>query len=125
MIRQKISKSLAVSAFLIGFLNFLAMKFYLFWTTVWFDMVMHFLGGFFIGLLFIYIFAKNTEYKNALKISLISIFFVGILWEVFELYFEMTDVNSPDFFSDTGMDFVMDFLGAFVSVLYFKIKLRK
>lgn len=124
MIREKIKKTLVFSVFLIGFLNFLAMKFYLFWTIFWFDMLMHFLGGFFIGLLAIYLFVKNPKYKNMLFVSFLSIFIVGILWEVFELYFGMTDINSTDYFSDTGMDFIMDFLGAFVSVIYCDIKLN-
>jgi len=79
--------------FFIFLLNYLAMKFY-WYSSIWYlDMPMHFLGGVWLGLIFIWFFKLNEiRIKVILKIIL-CVLLVGILWEFFE-----NIVNSYIFF---------------------------
>lgn len=121
-------KPLLFIVVLIGVLNFIAIKFYLFWTTTWFDMIMHFLGGFFIAMLAIFLFGslsrlKSTYLRN-LFLGLIAVLVIGTLWEVFELLAKATDMADFGYFSDTGMDYVMDLFGGLVAVWFIEHKKR-
>jgi hypothetical protein len=111
-------------------LHVLALKFYLYWTVMWFDIPMHFLGGFLIGLIVIAIIKrvqlalqKSDEILNKwlLFISVIlAVLVVGLTWELWELFVGFTDVLLDK--ADTVMDVVMDLIGGFTAILYYYFK---
>jgi hypothetical protein len=113
----------------VAVLNMIAMIFHLFWTIMWFDMIMHFLGGLFVGLsvclLFEYIWGNTLSYSEKLYRGLPLVLLVGLLWEGYELLFHMTDFYSPDYFADSGMDVVMDVWGGLVAIIYSHNKIKK
>lgn len=116
---------LLVLSVVIAFLNYIALTFNLFWIFKWFDIPLHFLGGAFISFLtsyFILVLKKDLSYTRFLLINIVSVFVFGLLWEIFELLIGSTSINDLVYFSDTGMDFIADFLGAILSsvLIYFK-----
>jgi hypothetical protein len=126
--RKKIGLHLIIfslfTIILINFLHFSALESYYYWIYWWFDILMHFLGGFWVGissiwLLFVLLFVKGkpATSKNVLLFSLLSVLLVGILWEVFE-FFTWNTFDEPNFFTDTSADIFFDLIGGFVASLY-------
>ena len=104
-----------------------ALKFHLFYAIIWFDMPMHFLGGFLVSILALSILVHNqghVSYGKLLFWGIISALVIGIMWELFELYFGITYLYSPDYIGDNGMDVTMDLFGGFSAVVYSYFKLR-
>jgi hypothetical protein len=119
--RKNLAKHTLFFGLLFGFLNFLAVKFYLFWTISWSDNVMHFLGGFFVYILGLFLLSlfKNGDFKIPnLFWSLVFVFVVGTLWEIFELISSTTNINELNYPSDTILDYIMDLLGGFVGYYF-------
>jgi hypothetical protein len=50
---------------------------------------------------------------------------ISALWELYELYFDMTFASDPEYSFDTSLDFVMDTLGGLVAFLLMKISFFK
>lgn len=116
MKRKKIGYVLLVTGLLVFFINLLAMRMSWYWIMWWFDMPMHFLGGFFSGLLtlfFLYprIRALHRDGKNGRAFLLImaGVLAIGILWELFEFGVEtiiptLDIANIHDSLSDLCFD---------------------
>lgn len=105
---------------ILGVLNTIGVRLYLFWTVLWFDMIMHFLGGLFIALLFFSILSllsSRLGYVERLVLGLMVVLLVGIAWEYYELVSGVTNLADRGYWSDTGMDIVMDTLGALVGIV--------
>ena len=118
MKRKIILLKLAYLIFLIFVLNFLAGKFYLYSSIWFFDMPMHFLGGLWLGLSFIYIFwSQSISYNLFIKI-IIGVLFIGISWEIFELIFTNYIGQMPFNKLDTVSDLCFDLAGGLCSILY-------
>lgn len=100
-----------------GALNMIAIKLYLYWTVWWVDMVVHFFGGMWVALIsmwFLSLFFSIEKWslKKILFLSLLSSFFVGAIWEIFELYFGLTSLSDGAIYiTDTASDFLMDTMG--------------
>jgi hypothetical protein len=98
-------------------LNWIAIKFYLYWTVWGADSVVHFFGGMCAALAVLWIFSEKSELKNwsrgrILFAALGGAFLVGVLWEIFELHFGITALSDgARYFSDTASDLLMDALG--------------
>lgn len=104
--------------FLIFLLNYLAMHFY-WYSSIWYlDMFMHFLGGFWLGLIVIYFvsFKNETKYIFSLLFIVLSI---GLGWEVFEILVSRFITESPFNLLDTISDLFFDIAGGAFSILYF------
>ncbi|OHA31925.1 MAG: hypothetical protein A3H57_00520 [Candidatus Taylorbacteria bacterium RIFCSPLOWO2_02_FULL_43_11] len=109
------------------FFGFYAM----FW---WWDIVAHFLGGAFLGLLFVWLFFYSGYFGWAKSLLigkrhvLISVFFAIItacLWEIYE-YLLGPFFSYGNYVYDTTKDIFMGTAGAFVSSTYFVVtKLKK
>jgi TRAP-type C4-dicarboxylate transport system permease small subunit len=118
MDRKNILRKLAYLIFSIFALNFLAGKFYLY-TSIWFfDMPMHFLGGFWLGLSFIYLFwSKTVSVKLFIEIIL-GVLLLGVLWELFEVIFTNYIGQTPFNTLDTISDLCFDLAGGLSAILY-------
>lgn len=123
LLKQPIFVFLFWLLFAIAALHHLAIFFYLYWTVWWFDMVMHFLGGmgmatsllwlvFWSGLIGKY---QTLPLRKAFFVALLASLFIGILWEVFEVYGGI--IIWPDERPDSISDLILDMLGGVAAFL--------
>jgi len=125
MDRKKILKYLVFLMFSIFILDAIGQKFFWYYTIWWFDIVMHTISGFWVGLFFIYFFSRNNlQFPSILKV-IIWVAVVGILWEFFELI--VHNYIGRDLFDliDTLSDLLCDYIGGTLAILYFSKKLFK
>jgi len=118
MNRAQLFKGLAYLIFAISVLHFLAQKFHWYFSLWWFDMPMHFLGGLWLGLFFIYWFSfKEPSFRYIMGL-LSFVFIIGMFWEFFELYF-INYVGQNSFsLLDTISDLFFDLSGGLCAMLY-------
>lgn len=121
MQQNKIFRAMFWILFIVGAMNAIAYKLYLFWTVIWFDMVMHFLGGLFVSLFFFAVLSvlkSKLSYVEKLVLGVVFTVLVGLVWEYYELVIGVTNLADTVYWGDTGMDIVMDTLGSLVGVLF-------
>ena len=119
MDRKKLFKRLAILIFLIFIINFFANKFYWYSSVWYFDMLMHFLGGFWVGLAFLlFLFKENLSFFLILKIIL-GVLVIGFLWEVFEILVNNTIAQNPFNVLDTASDIFFDLSGGLFAMFYY------
>lgn len=117
--KRKMFTRISVLIILIFSLNYIANFFHWYSSLWWFDMLMHFLGGFWLGLVMLWIFAPtNMSFRSVLFVFWGALI-VGIGWEFFEFF--VNENIAQNFFDmrDTASDIFFDLSGAFVSMLYF------
>ena len=140
MDRKKLIKLLTYLIFFILVINFFANKFYWYSSIWYFDMIMHFLGGFWIGLAFMWFSnqsfrlsplspesspeSKALTFKLVFKI-LIFVLFIGISWEVYEILVNDILAKNSFNFLDTLSDIFFDLSGGLCAMLYLWKKLPK
>jgi hypothetical protein len=111
--------------FFIFLVNFLANKFYWYFSIWWFDMPMHFLGGFWIGLAFVFLFPpKDSSMTSVFKI-IFFVLLIGVGWEVFEIFFNNYLAQNPFNMLDTISDVFFDLSGGLCAILYLWRKQQK
>ncbi len=117
MDRKKLIKRLTYLILFIFVINFLANKLYWYSSIWWFDMPMHFLGGFWIISLYLFS-SQKISIKLIFKILLL-VLIVGIGWEIFEVL--VNDIVSQNPFNalDTFSDIFFDLSGGAMATLYF------
>lgn len=135
-----------ISSVLIAFGHFFGVFFGWYWNPGywWLDIILHFLGGFFVAS-FVWWFGnkfpqldifhrdddfqplKNNIFKNFIIFIAISVL-IGVFWEFFEFGYDYFLIDSGRFVyldyaqlskSDTMGDLFMDFAGATVAALIF------
>ena len=82
-------------------------------------MIVHFLGGFWIGLLFFYVFKQEIiSFSLILKI-LFLVFIIGLGWEAYEAV--VNEVFARNIFNvvDSISDVFFDLAGGSLAILYF------
>ncbi|MCL4278501.1 MAG: hypothetical protein KJZ60_02275 [Ignavibacteriaceae bacterium] len=111
--------------FIVGALNWVATYFNLYWSLSEFDSLVHFLGGILVSLFFIWLYfyselfkPQKRDLKQFLKVSLVSILFIGVLWEAYELIIGEARYGGDDYAFDTMVDLIMDFFGALAGCFY-------
>ena len=105
--------------FFIFLVNYLAMQFYWYSSIWYFDMPMHFLGGFWLGLAIIWFFKiQYISFRLILKIIL-GVLLIGIFWEFFEILVNNYTIQNSFNTLDTVSDILFDISGGFFAVLYF------
>ena len=114
MPRKKLSITVLALVFFILILNYAAMKFHWYYSLPWFDMLMHFLGGLWLGLAFVWLYPAGTSYLKIIA----GVLLVGIFWEIFELIVNNYFPNEPLDWGDTLSDLSFDMLGGGVAVFY-------
>ena len=119
MDRKNLLKRLATLLLFIFLVNYIAMKFYWYSAIWYFDMPMHFIGGFWLGLAYIWLFSvKEFSFKFIYRIIL-SILLIGIFWEVFELLVDKSITHKPFNALDTLSDIFFALAGGLSAVFYF------
>jgi hypothetical protein len=117
IINKPLLKEFFFAALITAILHFFALKTSLYWTTEWFDIVMHFLGGLTAGLgVFFVILSLGmiTHHEVSKKLLFFSVItgalLIGVVWELWELFMQFTDISTD--MLDTVLDIVMDTVGA-------------
>jgi hypothetical protein len=125
---EKTLKNSAIALFIVIFIaHFGAVLNSWYWTFPWYDMPMHFLGGFWVAVVFAYLnlkfgFGIFKEKKFLLNLILIISFvaLIGVFWEFFEFFSDFFQ-NSMDISkmaqlgtADTMGDLFFDLLGGTV-----------
>jgi hypothetical protein len=88
-------------------------------TVWWYYMVLHFLGGFWVALFFIWFYnPKDLSYISVLKV-MGSLFAVGILWEIYEFYVFNGIGKLPFDSFDTFADIVFNTAGGLFALFSF------
>ncbi len=134
-INKKLALSALILAIFIFVINIFAMRESWYFFIWWFDMPMHSLGGFFIAILTCSLviskqnYFKNLSLKNLFVYSMISVFVIGFLWEIFELsvekLVEFADlVSLSDSVSDMFFDMAGGLMGALIGLFVFKKGLK-
>lgn len=108
--------------FFIAVLNWLSIKLFLYLSFRWTDSILHFLAGFSVALFavwFLSIWQENSSKKVIIIFSFICVLIIGVVWELFELYFNITFLSDGiHYITDTSSDLLMDILGGFLASLY-------
>ncbi len=110
-----------ISVAVLATLHFIASAFYFYWTLGWFDNLMHFLGGFSIGLLSLWFYFHSgiikklvPNQKQAILKSLFFVIVIGVGWEVFEYLNGLTQ-STESYPLDVIHDLIADSVGAIVA----------
>jgi len=110
-------------------LHIFALNFSLYWTTGWFDVVMHTFGGFLGSLIVVYVLHKigispRSIHKKLFLVAfvILCVFSVGVVWELWEIFTGLTDPFTD--VADTIADLVMDTIGATTGFIYYDKKLK-
>lgn len=113
MHQHKLLFSILVLSAVIAITHVAAIEFSIYWTLVWFDLVVHFLGGILIGLIGIWLLRfwhVRLSPRQVFVGVLGTVLVVGGLWEVFEwLAGNLMHAKNPVL--DTTLDLLMDVLG--------------
>ena len=81
-------------------------------------MIMHFLGGVWVGLASLYIFQPQELFFGSIIKLLLVVLLVGVGWEVYEVFVnEVIAQNSLDFLDITS-DVFFDLSGGLCAILY-------
>lgn len=125
LMRNSLIKHTFILTLLVGLLDFFGNKFYLYWSVSWFDMVMHFLAGvliaFFVCLFAHYVSLTGYATRKTLYMAIGFSIFVGLIWEWYELYFELTFIEDGFlYYRDTVSDLFLDILGTVLGFIYIK-----
>jgi len=130
--------------FILGFLIFILFIHILaiinswYWIFTWLDMPMHFLGGFWLAMVFLWILRKQNpkfiKLSNYLIVGIMTLGFViliGVLWEFFEFGYDVL-ISSKGYFAaaqqgvaDTMSDLFFDLLGGLAFLIICKFYINK
>lgn len=110
-------------AFLIIAINHYAGLYDAYWLLPWFDIPMHILGGFMVGLFAqvgIDLLNHKKFDKRRVPLVLLAAFIVGIVWEFVEWYMGLTGGLAIISRVDTIKDMFNDLLGSVISLWVWK-----
>jgi hypothetical protein len=122
---------IALLSALFAGMHIVALKMSLYWTTDWLDSIMHIFGGFLGTLIVVYILQKVGISPRTLPRKMfllafvvISVFAVGVVWELWEIFTGWTDPFVYSEQVDTVSDLVMDIIGSLIGFMYYDKRLR-
>lgn len=120
--RTALGLSIVVLSLVIAGLHFTANMYYLYWAWWWFDILMHFLGGLFIGLSALWwlrfeVPISIRRFFPKFLTTFTVVLIVGIVWEVFE--YVVGAYGASNYVLDTTLDLVMDIAGMLAAYLVF------
>ena len=123
-IGESFPRSLCFFLFFIFVFNTTALVLLWYRTFFWFDMLMHTLGGVWAGGVALWFFVSASDKEKAFDtkhiffISLMSVLFVGIIWEIYEIVVDVFVRALSYGFIDGLSDLFFDLLGASFAAAY-------
>ena len=124
MFRTKLFRRVIFFFCLLAVLDYIGQTFHLFVVAPLFDVPMHFLGGFFVALvaLLLDLWRQKISFLRSLSpvfSAIILVLIVGILWECYELLFNITFFSDGIVYVfDTTKDLLMDIIGGLFGAWY-------
>lgn len=113
-------------AVVVALMHGLATAFYLYSFYWWFDIPLHFLGGFCAALVSLFFYSHFHRRKagfmsstRAFFVATVGVIAVGVMWELFEYFTDITFNAIGDYALDTVKDLGMDILGGYAAYVYF------
>jgi len=110
---------------IVGILNWFAVTYNLFWYVREFDSLLHFLGGVFLSIFFLWFYffsglfaSSKRDLKHFLIVSILGVVLVAVCWEIYELLTGEAEFGRSEYSFDTVLDFIMDLLGALAACFY-------
>ncbi len=88
-------------------------------------MPMHFLGGFWLGLAFLWLIPIDEPSLSKVFKIIIGVLIIGIFWELFEIGVNDILAKSPFDMVDTVSDLFFDISGGFASMIYFFTRIMR
>lgn len=104
-----------VTASVMAVTHYLAIELFLYWRYPWFDIPMHFLGGSVVSLGYLTardFIPKLTQGWFTFIPTIIFVFSIALLWELFELVAGITTQNG--YLVDTVVDIILGLIGGTV-----------
>jgi len=128
-IQDKILRLTLFLIVIIAITHITSLYFYFYFDFWWLDIVMHFLGGFWVVSfsLWLLFFVFKKEISGFFFIILISIIFnllISFFWEVFEFKLGIATISS-NYWPDTISDSLSSLSGGLLAALYFNNQLKK
>lgn len=132
-------KTIFVFLIFILALHAVAFSNYWYWTIWWFDMPMHFFGGVWLAMAFLFLNSKfkilngssiplRSNYLIAVFITLSFVALGGILWEFFEFFYDLL-ISSRGYAgfaqlgaADTVSDLFFDLFGGLAAFAIFRLE---
>lgn len=115
-----------VVAVFVALMHGLATAFYLYSFYWWFDIPLHFLGGFCAALVSLYFYSHFYRRKasfmsstRVFSVVIAGVIAVGVIWELFEYSAGITFNTVGNYPLDTVKDLIMDILGGYAAYVYF------
>ena len=128
MSRDRLLLILAALVLAIFALHIIALFLHLYWVLWWYDIIVHFLGGAFTGLLIVWLRYFSGYFgvpriaaseKELMYLILVGTLGVGVGGEVFERAFGHT-WSLEGYWLDTAVDLIMDIAGGITAFHFFK-----
>src|SRR3989344_5016105 len=130
MDRRILFKPVVYLAIFISMANWLGEKFYWYYSdfTWWFDMLMHFGGGFWQGIFFLWFFSAarlpflrrpiGGMSRQTLGLAILFVLFIGVSWEAGEFLTTNYIGREPWSGLDTFSDILFDLAGGALALSY-------
>ncbi len=128
MTKQKIFVLLVLLLYVIFALHLTALYFHWYWIFWWYDILLHFLGGLWLGgtALWFLKYVRNKDIFNNIfsryVYPIIFVTFIGIAWEVFEFSLDTFIIFQTNDIVDTISDLGMDVVGGLTASLLIKTR---
>jgi hypothetical protein len=114
------------SAIILLILHLTGLRFHLYWAIKWYDFPVHLVGGFWFSITILWIVLSLNKLNSisgyrfkAFIFVLLSALAIGIVWECFELFFNITSVHNVNYMLDFARDIGGDLIGGMFAFLYF------
>ncbi|MEK7555946.1 MAG: hypothetical protein AAB523_01510 [Patescibacteria group bacterium] len=126
MTKKKLFISLSLLLYIVAALQTLALYFFWYWSYWWYDIMMHFLAGLWVGgmVLWAYFFSESMKVFHPVRRShayfmvLGITFLIGLSWELFEFSLDTFIIFQQNDLVDTMSDLGMDIVGAQAAAFY-------
>jgi hypothetical protein len=116
---KRLLKHLVILMFFLFIMNYLGEKFYWQYSIWFFDMPIHFLGGAWVNMFFIYAFSRTGRKSDLILAGVIFTLAWGVGWEIFE-YAVFNKIGSTPFsILDTLSDICFDMAGCLAAFIYY------
>lgn len=121
---------LVVLGGLVAATHWVASSLGIYWSVGWADLLVHFLGGLWMGLVALFVFftagwlpLPSVSGRVVVAVTLLSVLAVGLAWEVYELFTGLSDVWEDQ--TDTISDVIADLFGGLAALWYFRVALER
>jgi len=118
MVKQRLLLISLITMLIVFVLNYFTLKYSWYWNLRWFHILMHLLGGFWATITVFWISVRFNHidtivrYKErAFIIMVVSVFIIGISWEIFEIIFRITSIYDVRYLNRFLDDLAGNFMG--------------